>query len=102
VHVVEAMLNHRSGTVSGVAAIYNRYTHLQEIRMAARRYETFDASLVAAPGVRVVTAPDGIDAPRWVFLGPQKRTAKWSIARGAAKVDRRTAQHPSAPDRDVA
>lgn len=26
VHVVEAMLNHRSGTVSGVAAIYNRYT----------------------------------------------------------------------------
>ena len=29
-HVVEAVLNHRSGTISGVAAIYNRYQYLSE------------------------------------------------------------------------
>jgi integrase len=48
VHVVEAMLNHRSGTVSGVAAIYNRYTYLPEMRVAAKQYEMFIASLVDA------------------------------------------------------
>ncbi len=48
VHVGEAMLNHRSGTVSGVAAIYNRYTYLPEMRLAALNYETFIANLVTA------------------------------------------------------
>lgn len=48
VHVVEAMLNHRSGTVSGVAAIYNRYTYLPEMRSAALNYELFIANLVSS------------------------------------------------------
>lgn len=34
VHVTEAVLNHRSGTISGVAAIYNRYAYLDEKRTA--------------------------------------------------------------------
>lgn len=34
VHVTEAVLNHRSGTISGVAAIYNRYAYLEEKRAA--------------------------------------------------------------------
>jgi hypothetical protein len=29
-HVVEAVLNHRSGTVRGVAAVYNRYSYAAE------------------------------------------------------------------------
>lgn len=29
-HVIEAVLNHKSGTVSGVAAVYNRYSYLDE------------------------------------------------------------------------
>lgn len=33
-HVVEAVLNHRSGTISGVAAVYNRYQYLDEKRTA--------------------------------------------------------------------
>ena len=33
-HVVEAVLNHRSGTVRGVAAIYNRYSYSTEKRAA--------------------------------------------------------------------
>lgn len=45
IHVVEAMLNHTSGTVSGVAAIYIRHNFLAEIRKAAANYELFIARL---------------------------------------------------------
>lgn len=48
IHVVEAMLNHRSGTVSGVAAIYIRHSFLQEARTAALKYEQFIAKLSGA------------------------------------------------------
>jgi integrase len=34
IHVVEAVLNHKSGTVSGVAAIYGRYDYAAEKRAA--------------------------------------------------------------------
>ena len=33
-HVVEAALNHRSGTIKGVAAVYNRYSYADEKRAA--------------------------------------------------------------------
>jgi integrase len=33
-HVVEAVLNHRSGTIKGVAAVYNRYSYGAEKRAA--------------------------------------------------------------------
>ena len=33
-HVVEAVLNHRSGTIKGVAAVYNRYSYAAEKRAA--------------------------------------------------------------------
>jgi hypothetical protein len=33
-HVVEAVLNHKSGTVRGVAAVYNRYSYSIEKREA--------------------------------------------------------------------
>ena len=36
-HVVEAVLNHRSGTIRGVAAVYNRYTYAAEKRAALDR-----------------------------------------------------------------
>jgi integrase len=32
VHVVEAALNHRSGTIKGIAAVYNRYNYDAEKR----------------------------------------------------------------------
>ena len=34
VHVVESVLNHRDGAISGVAAIYNRYSYADEKRHA--------------------------------------------------------------------
>ena len=38
-HVTERILDHRSGTISGVAAIYNRHTYMTEMREALVRYE---------------------------------------------------------------
>jgi integrase len=38
VHVIEAILNHRSGTISGVAAIYNRHQYLEEKRAALEEW----------------------------------------------------------------
>ena len=38
-HVIEALLNHKSGIISGVAATYNRFQYLAEMRLATARYE---------------------------------------------------------------
>lgn len=38
-HVTEQILAHRSGTISGVAAVYNRHSYLKEMRQALEKYE---------------------------------------------------------------
>lgn len=38
-HIVERLLNHSSGIVSGVAAIYNRYAYMDEMRAATAVWE---------------------------------------------------------------
>jgi integrase len=54
-HVVEAVLNHKSGTIKGVAAVYNRYSYAAEKRAAldvwARRLEAIVAGGAAASNV---------------------------------------------------
>ncbi len=45
-HVVEAVLNHRSGTISGVAAIYNRYQYLDEKRAALEAWATHVEAII--------------------------------------------------------
>ncbi len=37
-HVVEKLLNHSSGTISGVAAVYNRHAYLGEQREAVEAW----------------------------------------------------------------
>ena len=39
VQVTEKLLNHVTGTISGVAAIYNRYSYLDEMRAAVTAWE---------------------------------------------------------------
>ena len=46
IHVIEAQLDHSSGSISGVAAIYNRYNYLEEMRAAVSQYEEHLATLV--------------------------------------------------------
>jgi len=46
-HIIEALLNHKTGIVSGVAATYNRYQYVDEMRQAVEKYEAwFVASVV--------------------------------------------------------
>jgi len=47
IHVTERLLNHVSGTVSGVAAIYNRYSYVDEMREAMAAHDAFLAKLIS-------------------------------------------------------
>ncbi len=46
IHVIEAILNHKSGVLSGVAAIYNRHEYLEEKRRALESWAASVADLV--------------------------------------------------------
>lgn len=50
IHVTEKLLNHVSGTHSGVQAIYNRYTYQNEMREALLRWQEHLDSLVSPKG----------------------------------------------------
>ncbi len=39
IHITERFLNHASGSVSGVVGVYNRYSYLDEMRLAQKKYE---------------------------------------------------------------
>ncbi|WP_127143188.1 tyrosine-type recombinase/integrase [Pelagibacterium montanilacus] len=54
VHVVEALLNHKSGTVKGVAAVYNRYDYADEKRRAANAWASYVETLVTNKPANVV------------------------------------------------
>lgn len=41
IHVTERLLNHVSGTISGVAAVYNRHSYLEEMKTAVASYDRF-------------------------------------------------------------
>jgi len=41
IHVTEKVLNHTSGTISGVAAVYNRHSYQDEMREAYFNYEQY-------------------------------------------------------------
>ena len=47
-HVVEKLLNHASGTISGVAAIYNQFQYMDEMRAAITAWDAKLASLMRA------------------------------------------------------
>lgn len=48
-HITEMLLNHASGTISGVAAVYNRYQYLDEKREAVKRYEEYLSDILKLP-----------------------------------------------------
>ena len=48
IQVTEKLLNHVSGTVSGVAAIYNRHTYMDEMRAAVTAWEAHLQTLIAS------------------------------------------------------
>jgi len=48
-HIIEAVLNHKSGIVSGVAAVYNRHAYLDEKREALVNWQTKLLEIVVRP-----------------------------------------------------
>lgn len=46
IQVTEKILDHRSGTVSGVSAVYNRHSYMEEAQEALAAYEAFMISLL--------------------------------------------------------
>jgi integrase len=56
-HVVEAVLNHKSGTIRGVAAVYNRYAYAAEKRHALEALaRAIDAIVNGEPAASNVVA----------------------------------------------
>jgi Site-specific recombinase XerD len=49
-HIIEAVLNHKTGIVSGVAAVYNRYAYVDEKREALERWADRVSSLIDGEG----------------------------------------------------
>jgi len=45
-HVVDRILNHVSGTIRGVAAVYNRHAYLEERRAALEAWGRYVEGLV--------------------------------------------------------
>jgi integrase len=56
IHVTEKLLNHVSGTLSGVAGVYNRYSYATEMRSAIEAYETRLLALISPPVSNVLLA----------------------------------------------
>jgi integrase len=54
-HVVEAVLNHTGGTISGVAAVYNRYSYADEKRRALEVWGRFVTDLVKGSAPNIVS-----------------------------------------------
>jgi integrase len=48
-HITERLLNHATGTISGVAAIYNRFRYMDEMRAAIVLWEQHLGSLLSHP-----------------------------------------------------
>ncbi|WP_197917304.1 tyrosine-type recombinase/integrase [Thiosulfatihalobacter marinus] len=46
IHVTEKLLNHVTGTISGVAAVYNQHTYEEEKREAMARFDEYIAKLI--------------------------------------------------------
>jgi integrase len=53
-HVVDKVLNHLSGTIRGVAAVYNRFEYLDERRAALEAWGRYVANLVTPAPLNVV------------------------------------------------
>jgi integrase len=46
IHVTEKLLNHVSGTISGIAAVYNRHSYFEEMKEAVGAYDRYLKALI--------------------------------------------------------
>ncbi|MBB4215537.1 integrase [Rhizobium sp. BK212] len=62
VHVVEAVINHRSGSIKGVAAVYNRYDYAEEKRAALIAWADYVMQLINGSVGAPVPLPEVTEA----------------------------------------
>jgi len=60
-HVIENVLNHKSGIISGVAAVYNRYGYEKEKRDALARWGQYACGLTGASSVSLDKVDSSIE-----------------------------------------
>jgi hypothetical protein len=53
-HVVDKVLNHVSGTIRGVAAVYNRFEYLEERRSALDKWGHHVVTLISPTPTNVI------------------------------------------------
>ena len=56
-HVVDRILAHSSGTIRGVAAVYNRFEYQEERRSALAAWANYVTSLVSPAASNVIRMP---------------------------------------------
>jgi hypothetical protein len=61
-HVADRVLNHTSGTISGVAAVYNRFAYLPERKAALDAWSRFIEDLIKPPRI-ILRRPGSDDLP---------------------------------------
>jgi integrase len=54
-HIADKILNHQSGTISGVAAVYNRFEYLEERKAALNSLGRFIEKMIGRGDENVVT-----------------------------------------------
>ncbi len=52
IHVTEKLLNHVTGTISGVAAVYNQHSYFEEMRDAMAQYDDYISELICSEAPR--------------------------------------------------
>ena len=73
-HVIEKVLNHVSGQISGVAAVYNRHGYDAEKREALSRWAEQIAALQSAPRVDPRLLTNGKRPQQWLAEPMQKNS----------------------------
>lgn len=81
IHVTEAILNHASGTVSGVAGIYNRHQYFDEL--SAAQIEVAGCTAAGARFRLNAQSPDWVGAPiaRALHLVPTDKAHRSKVGR---------------------
>jgi len=73
-HVVDKVLNHTSGTIRGVAAVYNRHDYWNERQAAAEAWGKYVTDLVTGGASSDVEPPSPeADADNIVPMRPLRR-----------------------------
>ena len=57
-HVIEAILNHKSGIISGISAIYNKYGYEREKNVGLCRYGEYVDALIQKSTSKIAASPE--------------------------------------------